>query len=92
MMKRVETVNKQISKVIFDEIIGGFCIRVRLKKPRKKENKIFHTIFYFYYDEDFWPSGYKLREYKSSVLGLTLEEVDFLRFSDEWDQYIHDFE
>jgi hypothetical protein len=90
-MKRVGTVNKQISKVIFDEIIGGFCIRVRLKKPRKKESKVFHTIFYFYYDEDFWPSGYKISEYKSSVLGLTLEEARFLRFSDEWDQYTRDF-
>ena len=83
--------NKQISKVIFYEIIGGFCIRVRLKKPRKKESKVFHTIFYFYYDEDFWPSGYKISEYKSSVLGLTLEEARFLRFSDEWDQYTRDF-
>jgi hypothetical protein len=90
-MKRAKTVNKQISKVIFDEIIGGFCIRVRLKKPRKKESKVFHTIFYFYYDEDFWPSGYKISEYKSSVLGLTLEEARFLRFSDEWDQYTRDF-
>jgi hypothetical protein len=91
-MKRVGTVNKQISKVIFDEIIGGFCIRVRLKKPRKKESKVFHTIFYFYYDEDFWPSGYKISEYKSSVLGSTLEEARFLRFSDEWDQYTNNFE
>lgn len=83
--------NKQISKVIFDKIAGGFCIRVRLKKPRKKESKVFHTIFYFYYDDDFWPSGYKFREYASSVLGLTLEEARFLRFSDEWDQYTRDF-
>jgi hypothetical protein len=85
-------VKSKISNVIVQQIAGGYSIRVQLKKPNRKESKIWRTIFCFYCKEDFWPFDREIRLFSCSIIGLTIEEFNFFRFSCEWDRYISSFD